>query len=73
MNMMGKLFSHDKVNAETRNVHIISDLNIKKTTTYDFIFSKKEFNMKEKNSKNLEKEVSTSKLYVLHVKHSQTF
>ena len=73
MNMMGKLFSHDKANAETRNVHIISDLDIKKTTTYDFIFSKKEFDMKEKDSENLEKEVSTPKLYVLCVKHSQTF
>ena len=29
MNMTGKLFSHDKANAETRKVHIISDLDIK--------------------------------------------
>ena len=29
--------------------------------------------MKEKDSENLEKEVLTQKLYVLRVKHSQTF
>ena len=36
-------------------------------------FSKKEFDMKEKDSENLEKEVLIPKLYVLRVKHSQTF
>ena len=56
--------SHDKANAKTRKVHIISVLDI---------FSQKEFNMKEKDSENLEKEVLTQKLYVLRVKHSQTF
>ena len=60
----GETLSHDKANAKTRKVHIISGLDI---------FSKKEFNMKEKDSENLEKEVLTQKLYVLRVKHSQTF
>ena len=57
----GETLSHDKANAKTRKVHIISGLDI---------FSKKEFNMKEKDK---EKEVLTPKLYVLRVKHSQTF
>ena len=64
MNMMEKLFHMTKLMQKTRKVHIISGLDI---------FSKKEFNMKEKDSENLEKEVLTQKLYVLRVKHSQTF
>ena len=62
--MMEQLFHMTKPMQKTRKVHIISALDI---------FSKKEFNMKEKDSKNLEKEVLTQKLYILRVKHSQTF
>ena len=46
MNMMEKLFHMTKLMQKTLKVHIISDLGI---------FSKKEFNMKEKDSENLEK------------------
>ena len=46
----GETLSLDKANAKTRKVHIISSLDI---------FSKKEINMKEKDSQNLEKEVLT--------------
>ena len=50
MNLMEKLFYMTKLMQKTRKVHIISGLDI---------FSKKEFNMKEKDSENLEKEVLT--------------
>ena len=64
MNRMEKLFHMTKLMQKTGKVHII---------TGSDIFSKKGFNMKEKDGENLEKEALTQKLYVLRVKHSQTF